>query len=220
MPFHIPDVVKLSISALNPVAYNPRSITPEKFAALKTSIITEGFIEPIVVQKNGFNIIGGHQRVNAVKEICVEAGEAPPKLPCIVLDIDDAHAKKLNIKLNHLKGDFVPRMLGELLVDIFDGPTLVVEEVNMLGFSEDEAKQYMRIVDPNVTLDNDDAPTSFGKNPTISVQFPTARLRDQVKKILVERAELEKKTSGEILADALGIRKATAKVRPKKRRAA
>ena len=70
---HVPTLHR--VSDLNPSAYNPRKITPEKFEALKESIRVDGFLEPIVVQKKGLNIIGGHQRVKAIKEICVEENE-------------------------------------------------------------------------------------------------------------------------------------------------
>jgi len=129
---------------------------PEKYEALKESMRTEGFVEPLVVQKKGLQIIGGHQRLRAVKEIAIEASVAPPDLPCIVLDIDDARAKKLNMKLNNLKGEYEARMLGELLIDLYEEPSRVTEEEAMsLGFTQEEVVKHMHIVEPPVIVPTD-----------------------------------------------------------------
>lgn len=211
--FNVYMPVLLAVATLNPVAYNPRKISPEKFEALKESIRTEGFLEPVVIQKTGSNIIGGHQRVRAVREIAIEAGVHPPDLPCIVLDIDDRAAKKLNIKLNNLKGDFEPRMLGELLVDIVDHKPLegaVREEVTMLGLMPDEASRFMGLIDPEYMTSDEggsEGGKSFGRNPTLSIEFGSVSMRDKVKKLLAERTDIEKKKSGDIVAIHLGLTK-------------
>lgn len=208
VPFVVHVPIALPVADLNPVAYNPRKISPEKFEALKENIRTEGFLEPVIVQKEGLNIIGGHQRVRAVKDISVEAGCAPPDLPCIVLDIDDRRAKKLNIKLNNLKGDFEAKMLGELLVDIFKDDKIDEEEAQALGFTLDDAEKYIHIVEPEIVGTGDTDPISdFGRYPTLSVEFLTVEVRDRVKKLLLERVELEKKKPGDIIAEALGFGK-------------
>ena len=62
----------IRVAELNPSAYNPRRISPEKFEALKESIKRDGFLEPLVVQKKGLRIIGGHQRLKAIKEIITQ----------------------------------------------------------------------------------------------------------------------------------------------------
>lgn len=201
---HVPSLIK--VADLNPAAYNPRKIAPEKYEALKKNIIDEGFLEAIVVQKDGLRIIGGHQRARAVKELSIEAGVVPPEVPCIVLDIDDRRAKKLNIKLNNIQGEFEARMLGELLVDIFDEVQIDESEALDLGFALQEATKFIHIVEPEVAMPGETDPvTSFGRSPTLSLEFETAELRDAVKKHLLERADLEKKKIGDIVADALGL---------------
>ncbi len=203
---HVPELYE--ISELNPAAYNPRKISVEKFEALKENIRTEGFLEAIIVQKDGLRIIGGHQRVRAVKELSLEMSIAPPKLPCIVLDIDDKRAKKLNIKLNSLKGEFEAKMLGELLIDIYESPkNAVLEETHALGFSHDEVIEHMRLIDPSIsslTSDSTDSGgTAFARSVTLSIEFESVRTRDRIKKLLTQRTKLEKKKTGEIVAGLL-----------------
>lgn len=225
---HTPVMVPLA--DLNPAAYNPRTISPEKYEGLKQSILTDGFVESVAVQKKGLRIIGGHQRVRAAKELSIEAGIAPPAVPCVVLDIDDRQAKKLNLKLNRLRGEFDARLVGELLLDIFEEPkTITPEDTHLLGFEPDEAAKFMRIVEPSIVLGSE-APTlpenetrSFGKSITLSIEFTTIATRDRVKKLLIERSQFEKKKSGDLVADAIapmpksGAKKTAAK---KKKRAA
>jgi hypothetical protein len=200
---HTPKSMK--VSDLNPAAYNPRKISLDKFEALKNNIRSEGFLEPIVVQKDGMRIIGGHQRVRAVKEISVEEGEAPPDLPCIVLDISDTRAKKLNIKLNNLQGDFDARMLGELLIDIHEAPTISHDDAINLGFSaSEEVLQYMHLIEPPLDVGGGGAePKTFGRSLTLSLEFSSLQMRDRVKKILVDRSVIEKKKSGDVVAQLL-----------------
>lgn len=203
----------VKVADLNPVAYNPRAITPEKFEALKESIRTEGFVEPLVVQKKGLRIIGGHQRLRAVKELSIEACVSPPDLPCIVLDIDDVHAKKLNIKLNKIRGDFEARMLGELLIDIYDEPSkLRFEEAQQLGFeSNDEALKFMHIIEPPISTPGENEPKSFAKSVTLSIEFDSVKTRDRVKEILTQRVGVEKKKTGDIIAGLLIPKKKAAR---------
>ena len=203
----------VSVARLNPAAYNPRKIAPEKFEALKGSIRHDGFLDPLVVQRDGMRIIGGHQRLMAVKEICVEASKPAPELPCIVLDIGDKEAKRLNIKLNKIRGEFEARLLGELMVDIFDNESvpLPVEDFASLGFMDQEAEQFIRLIEPDrVPLPREtggEEPSGFGQSITLSIEFDSVTLRDKVKKLLGENAKTTKKKTGEVVAVALGIAK-------------
>lgn len=200
--FQVHNSVLVQVGDLNPAAYNPRKIAPSKFEALKDSIRHDGFLDPIVVQKKGMCIIGGHQRVRAVKEICVEDGLRMPKIPAIVLDVDDRAAKRLNIKLNNIRGEFDARLLGELLIDIYPDDEIQKADVSALGFEVDEAMKYVHLIEPPVVPPAESV-SDFGRSITISLEFGSLKLRDQVKKIIQERVKVERKRSGEIIAEFL-----------------
>jgi hypothetical protein len=218
--FEVHTTTLVRVAELNPAAYNPRKITPEKFESLKESIRQDGFLEPLVIQKKGKNVIGGHQRIKAVKEICVEDCIATPDLPCIVLDVDDKTAKRLNIKLNKIQGEFEARLLGELLVDLYEEmQPMPVEDFALLGFDQQEAEKFIRLVEPGLvplsTGDGGEA-SGFGQSITLSVEFDSVVLRDRVKKLLNENAKTAKQKTGQLVAVALGLVK---KRVPKKRAA-
>lgn len=202
---HVP--VMMNVHELNPVAYNPNKMAPEKYEALKETITKDGFIEPVVVQKKGTNIIGGHHRVKAIKELCVESASPVPQIPCIVLDVSDYDAKKINLKLNHVHGEPDARLLGEVLVDLF--PTRMPDrfevDVTSLGLSLDDATKYMNLVDPQPFDSQPEKVNGFGKSVTLSLEFSDVRLRDKVKKIIQERVEVQKKKSGHVVAELLSL---------------
>lgn len=187
--------------------YNANKMTPQEYEALKESIHEHGFVEPVVVQKIGLRIIGGHHRVQAVKELSIEAGEAIPEIPCIVLDVDDATAKKLNLKLQHIHGAPDPRLLGELLVDIFDGHQVQAQDTLALGIQFDDALKYIRIAEPDFPIPPAPDPVrSFGRSITLSLEFENVETRDAIKKVLAERTVLLKKKSGDVIAELLSAK--------------
>ncbi len=221
MSFVVHVAVMIAARDLNPSPYNPRKISHEKFDALKESIKHDGFLEPLVVQKKGLRIIGGHQRLKAVKEICVEESAATPEIPCIVLDIPDKAAKRLNIKLNKIQGEFEARMLGELLVDLYEDKMspIPAEDFGMLGFDANEAEKFIRLIEPDLVPLPQDEPaggSSFAQSVTLSIEFDSVSLRDKVKKLLLANAKTTKKKTGEVVAVAMGLLK---KKQPKKRAA-
>lgn len=202
------ETVLIPAHDLNPSAYNPNKMTPAKFTALKQSVTEDGYVEPIVVQKKGLNIIGGHHRYKVLKEIAVEHSIPVPPIPCIVVDIDDVAARKLNIKLNHVKGDPDARLLGELLVDLYPSVKPTEDEFNLLGLASDDGAKYMRLIEPDMFPTPPKAqPESFGRSVTISLEFDSVEVRDQVKEILAERVGVQKRKSGDIVAELLNPKK-------------
>ena len=57
--------VDVEIGKLNPAPYNPRVMTGEEMKMLEKSLKTWNFLQPIVVNKNGNTVVGGHQRLEA-----------------------------------------------------------------------------------------------------------------------------------------------------------
>lgn len=202
---HIPAMTP--IRRINPAIYNPRKISPSDFDALKMSIRTFGFLDPVVVQKTGMCLIGGHQRVKALKELCVDLGIEAPSIPVIILDIEDRDARKLNVMLNNVGGEFDARMLGQLLADMSKEKPLDATELSFMGFEQNEADKLLRLVDaipPLPTTDNE--PSTFGRSITLSLDFNDVRLRDLTKKTLVDKSGTTGQKTGDFIAALLGCR--------------
>jgi ParB-like chromosome segregation protein Spo0J len=191
----------------NPAVYNPQEMTPDEFESLRLSIATFGFVEPLVLQRlsplyGPLLIVGGHSRLRALRELCIEHDQALPDVPCIVLDIDDRTAKKLNIALNRIKGAPNPQKLGELLEDINTDQPITTEEVRVMGFDDESFSKYLHLGDPPVP-----GPTkTFGDQPSMSLKFSSVDVRAAVKAKLDELAQARAIQAGDIVFELLSRR--------------
>ena len=122
----------VNIDTLIPAEYNPRielkSSMPE-YEKLKNSIQEFGYVEPIIVNDRTGKVIGGHQRINVLKDLGYKEVEV------VHVDLDDAHEKALNVALNKISGNWDAEKLEDLLRDINLNTDLDVE---FTGFDNDE----------------------------------------------------------------------------------
>lgn len=124
-------IQKIKISELNPAEYNPRKkLNPsdEAYKMLKASIKNFGYVDPIIVNIRTMTVIGGHQRLEVLKDLNYEYTE------CVVLDLDEKTEKELNISLNKNSGYWD----NDKLEQLFDELKLSSEELFATGFTENE----------------------------------------------------------------------------------
>jgi ParB-like chromosome segregation protein Spo0J len=204
---NVPEPQKVKLSELNFASYNPRVMPPDKMRALKASLVQHGFVLNLVVQKKGMILIGGHQRVRAMHELCAERGwPEPASVGAVVLDVDDRKAKQLNVALNNIEGDVDPYKLGELFTGMVGGMT--VDEVLATGFTQENLDELVKLViDPNAEADALEAGigdiTAFAKSVTLTVEFTSTDERDAAKAMLVEAAKAQSKKAGTVLLGLL-----------------
>jgi ParB-like chromosome segregation protein Spo0J len=116
--------------SLNPAAYNPRrEMTAHEMTSLRASIREYGLVEPIVVQKKGRVVIGGHQRLKAA------IAEGLKTVPAVFLDVTDRRAKILNLALNKISSDFTLDGLMAVLGELED------QEKALAGFDADDLEE-------------------------------------------------------------------------------
>lgn len=121
---------------LNPAKYNPRKMSESARNALKRGIEAFGLVDPIIARRSDNLVIGGHQRLNAAKEMGL------PTVPVVFLDdIDDQKAAALNVLLNNpsAQGEWDFGLLSGLLSDLdangFDA--------TLTGFDESELEKLL-----------------------------------------------------------------------------
>lgn len=151
------DIRTIKLSELNPAKYNPRKeLKPgdAEFEKLKRSIEQFGYVELIVVNEaTGFTVISGHQRLSVLKTLGYESVE------CVVVSLDVAHEKALNIAMNKISGEWDTKKLESLLTDLkaedFD--------VSLTGFDKSEIGLMLgaedEIIQDEVPEVDADAPT-------------------------------------------------------------
>lgn len=88
------------IDSVKPNSYNPNVMDAQKYTALKTIIERFGFLQPILVDKDGI-IIDGEHRWRAMKEL------GKTEIECVVYDGEESkeeYRKLLTISMNSVRG--------------------------------------------------------------------------------------------------------------------
>lgn len=108
-------IQKIPIESLRAAAYNPRKdlkAGDPEFEKLRRSIEQFGYVEPAIWNKRTGNIVGGHQRIKVLKHL------GHTEADCVVVDLDEAQEKALNIALNKISGEWDATLLTALLKDL------------------------------------------------------------------------------------------------------
>jgi DNA modification methylase len=117
----------VDVSDLKPFEKNPRKINPEEFDALKRSIAEDGYHQRIICTPD-MRVIGGHQRIKALKELgfkTIDVLVANRSLP-------DDQFKRILVRDNLAYGAWDFEALGDLMS---------VGELEELGMSDDVTRK-------------------------------------------------------------------------------
>lgn len=106
-------IVTMKLADLKSADYNPRKISRKALEGLQASLKEYGVVQPIVYNKRTKTVVGGHQRILALKNM----GEK--EAPVVVVDLPEEKEKALNVALNNpnIEGQFTDSLDG-LLADI------------------------------------------------------------------------------------------------------
>lgn len=140
------NIGRMKISDLRFAEYNPRVVLKpgmEEYDKIKRNILEFGFIEPIVVNDRTGNIVGGHQRINVLKDIGYD------EVDVVHVDLDLDHEKALNIALNKITGKWD----NDKLIKLVD--SLDLGDVQFTGFGDIELSGIRASLDdiPTFSLD-------------------------------------------------------------------
>lgn len=152
------NIRKFKLSELNPAKYNPRrSLKPgdPEFEKLKRSITEFGYVELIVINvANNNTVISGHQRLAVLKDI----GET--EVECVVVELNDADEKALNVAMNKVSGDWDTQKLADLM----DSLKELDYDLGKTGFDPPEIEQlFNQVHDKNVSDDDFDVDKAVEK---------------------------------------------------------
>lgn len=168
------EVEKININDINPAEYNPRIMPTAEMEKLKKGLKTHGLIDPIIIDLTDNNtVIGGHQRLEALKELYPEKTLNLIKLGNIgwvfdetnlqVKDKNDQKAK--NLSLNKITGDWDYALLDEILLDLSEAHY----DIELTGFDETDIKLD---IEENNILDNiifkEEEPNKINEDGTVN----------------------------------------------------
>lgn len=217
-----PELVQLADINFDP--FNPRTMPAPMMRSLKASLRKNGLVLNLVVRREGMILVGGHQRVSALRELCKEEGWPEPKAAwATVMNISEADARQLNVSLNNIEGEFDEFKLAKM----FDGvlPSMTEDDVLATGFGRDNLEELMNLLTPTDSmaeqLEEEAAGLSqFARSVTLTIEFDSVQDRDAVKVALKEAAASEGRGAGRIILDALAARPAQIKAKKKGKSAA
>ena len=122
---------------LKAAPYNPRKdLQPgdEEYEKLKSSLLEFGYVEPVILNARTGYVVGGHQRLKVLREL----GE--DEIDCVIVDLDDAKEKALNIALNKISGSWDEDKLNVLLNDLKNSEI----DITLTGFDFEDVDKALK----------------------------------------------------------------------------
>src|SRR4051812_10841859 len=93
------ELQEMNLSDINEAEYNPRiklKAGDKQYERLKQSILTFGYVDPLIYNKRTGRLVGGHQRLQILKDL----GE--DKVQVSIVDLSENGEKDLNVRLNNI----------------------------------------------------------------------------------------------------------------------
>lgn len=110
-------IVEVDLSKLKPAPWNPNHMEADKLSRLKKSLQSYGLVQNLVVRpigNNHYEVLSGNQRLSILKELKISP------VPCVVVNLDDAHSRLLAQALNHIHGEDDLGMRAEVLREVLE----------------------------------------------------------------------------------------------------
>ena len=137
-------IIKKELNKLKLAPYNPRRMSDIEFENLKNSIKKFGYVEPIIINKRTGYVVGGNQRLKALKELY-----GNKEIKVIEVDLSEKEEKALNLALNKISGRWDEIKLSEILNEI-SNDEISNDLIKYTGFSETEIEYILKQIDNNV----------------------------------------------------------------------
>lgn len=110
----VDDVVWVEASTLNANGWNPNRVLLQELRLLEHSLLTIGWIQPILINNNGLIIDGFHRwRLALDSRAVLERWNG--LVPCAVLDVEDDVAMAITVRVNRAKGVHTALGMHELV---------------------------------------------------------------------------------------------------------
>lgn len=160
----------LPIDEVAPNDYNPNSMSPEKFNALKENITAGGFRKPLEVRETeaGYIIVDWEHRRKAMKELWYT------EIAVVVVKDSEIEGKINTIAANNIHGEPVSIKMAELIVALKEeyGHDYITK---MTGMLEDEIVQYENMLQIPDDFDDVESLENVNKLPTSLIinMFPS-----------------------------------------------
>jgi hypothetical protein len=135
----------VGLSDLHESPDNPRTISDERFAALKHALLKDPKMmeaRPIIAVPDG-EIVAGNMRHRALAELVEEGKREDATAPTYVGDLTPAEKREWMLRDNQEYGDWVPEDLAALVAAHRDDDG----DLSMLGFGDNQVEALLKAHD-------------------------------------------------------------------------
>lgn len=131
-------------SSLQGNHYNPNVVYNQELRLLETSILKTGWIQPVLISKEGI-IIDGFHRWSLSKESKALKERYGGKVPCAVIDIPPHEAIMLTVRINKAKGTHIAFRMATVIQQLINDHSCSIEDVcKGLGMNKDEVELLLQ----------------------------------------------------------------------------
>lgn len=124
--------------------YNPNVVYNQELRLLEHSLIKTGWIQPVLISKDGI-IIDGFHRWSLSKQSKRLNTIYGGKVPCAVLDIKPHEAVMLTVRINKAKGTHIAFRMASVIQILINEHNCSIEEVcEGLGMNRDEVELLLQ----------------------------------------------------------------------------
>lgn len=123
--------------------YNPNRVMNAEMNLIEKSIMKTGWIQPILVNKNKVIIDGFHRWT--LSRLSTQLREVyHGKVPCAVLDVSDAEAMIITVRINRAKGTHLAFRMADYVKEIVQKHKVPIDQLARdIGATMDEVQLLM-----------------------------------------------------------------------------
>ncbi|MEI6049561.1 MAG: DNA methyltransferase [Bacteroidota bacterium] len=137
------EITKKPIDAVKYAPYNARTMKDKVFEKLKENIRTFKVYSPLIVNTQTWHVVGGNQRLRALKELGYE------EVDVVLVNLPLNKEMSLNLALNKLVGEFDNPSLPVIFQEI-------MQDQELLSLSGFEPLEVFQIIDTHTTHTDED----------------------------------------------------------------
>lgn len=124
--------------------YNPNRVMNAEMNLIERSILRTGWIQPILVNTN-LTIIDGFHRWTLSRLSTQLREKYHGKVPCAVLDVTDAEAMVITVRINRAKGTHLAFRMSEYIKELIQKHRIPIDDLARdIGATIDEVELLMR----------------------------------------------------------------------------
>jgi ParB-like chromosome segregation protein Spo0J len=134
----------LQVANLKANDYNPNVVFSPEMKLLKLSLMTNGWIQPLLVSADGIIIDGFHRWFLSSNDKDVQA-RYNGLAPCAVLDLTPAERMLLTVRINRAKGSHIAVKMHDLITAVHKEHGYSVQEIaKQIGGTKDEVELLLK----------------------------------------------------------------------------